>query len=36
MQYVWGGVEEHRGFWWGNMGEREHLEEPGVDGKIIL
>jgi hypothetical protein len=24
------------GFWWGNVREREHLEDPGVDGRIIL
>jgi hypothetical protein len=23
-------------FWWGNLRERDHLEEPGVDGRIIL
>jgi hypothetical protein len=28
------GVEER--FWWGNMRERDHLEDPDVDGKIIL
>jgi len=22
--------------WWGNLGERVHLEDPGVDGKVIL
>jgi len=22
--------------WWGNLRERDHLEEPGVDRKIIL
>ena len=27
---------ERRGLWWGNVSEREHLEGPGVDGKIIL
>jgi len=24
------------GFWWGNLRERDHIEYPGVDGKIIL
>jgi hypothetical protein len=28
--------ETHLGFWWGNLREREHLEDPGVDGRIIL
>ena len=23
-------------FWWGNLGERDHLGDPGVDGRIIL
>jgi hypothetical protein len=23
-------------FWWGNLGERDHLEDPRVDGRIIL
>jgi hypothetical protein len=23
------------GFWWGNLWEREHLENPGVDGRIF-
>ena len=26
----------HTGFWWGNLRERDHLEEAGVDGRIIL
>jgi hypothetical protein len=24
------------GCWWGNLREIDHLEEPGVDGRIIL
>jgi len=24
------------GFWWGNMRERDHLGDTGVDGRIIL
>jgi hypothetical protein len=26
----------HGGFWWGDLREREHLEDPGIDGKVIL
>jgi len=26
----------YAGFWWGNLREGEHLEDPGVDGRIIL
>jgi len=24
------------GIWWGNLRERDHLDDPSVDGKIIL
>ena len=24
------------GFWWGNLRGKDHLEVPGVDGRIIL
>jgi len=24
------------GFWWGNLRERDHFVDPGVDGRIIL
>jgi len=26
----------YTGFWWGNLRERDHLGDPGVDGRIIL
>ena len=26
----------HTEFWWGNLSERGHLENPDVDAKIIL
>jgi len=22
--------------WWGNLRERDHFEDPGVDGRLIL
>jgi hypothetical protein len=31
-----GREEECIGFWWGNLSERNHLENLGVDGRIIL
>jgi hypothetical protein len=31
-----GKVEVRTGFWWGDPRERDHLEDPGVDGKIVL
>jgi hypothetical protein len=37
MEHVWG---ERRGVyrvcWWGNLKERDHLGDEGVDGRIIL
>jgi hypothetical protein len=33
---VWGRVEVHTEFWWGNLREGDHLEDPGLDGRIIL
>ena len=26
----------YTGMWWGNMKERGHLENPGLDGRMIL
>jgi len=28
--------EAYTGFWWGNLRGRDHLEDLGLDGKIIL
>jgi hypothetical protein len=28
--------EVYEGFWWGNLRERDYLEDPGIDGRIIL
>jgi hypothetical protein len=30
------GEEVYTGFWWGNLRERDHLQDPGVDGRIII
>ena len=30
-----GKEEAYTGFWWGNLSERDHLGDPGVDGKIL-
>jgi hypothetical protein len=36
MQHVWGRGEVHTGFWCGDLREGDHLEDPGIDGRIIL
>jgi hypothetical protein len=33
---MWGREHVYTGFWWGNLREIDHLEESGVDGRIIL
>ena len=33
---VWETGDVHTGIWWENTRERHHLENPGVDGRLIL
>jgi len=33
---VWERGEAYTGFWWGILRERNHLEDTGVDRRIIL
>jgi hypothetical protein len=33
---TYGKVELYTGFWWGNLKESDHLEDPGINGIIIL
>ena len=35
-EHVWGTREVHTGFLWGNLRERDHLEDPDIDGMILL
>jgi hypothetical protein len=34
--HAWETAEVHIGFWWGDMKERIHLEDLGVDRGILL
>jgi len=36
MQRVWGRGEAYTGFRRGNLKARDHLRDPGVDGRITL
>jgi hypothetical protein len=34
MLHVWGRGEVSTGIWWGNLSERDYLEDPGLGGRI--
>jgi hypothetical protein len=36
LQHVWVIGEMHTVLWWTKLRERDHCEDPGVDGRIIL
>jgi hypothetical protein len=36
MWLIQGRGEVLTGFWWGNLRERDHLEDEGVDGRMVL
>jgi hypothetical protein len=34
---TYGGEERYvSAFWWGNLRERDHLEDPSIDGRLML
>jgi hypothetical protein len=35
MWHVWEREEVHTGLWWGDLREREYLEDLGIDGMNI-
>ena len=36
MYHVWGRGEVYTGFWRGNLRERDHVYDAGIDGRVIL
>jgi len=36
MWHAWGRRIMHVGFWWRNLKRRNHLEDLGTDGMIVL
>ena len=36
MKHVWRRGEMYTRFWFGNLRERDHLEDPNVDGMVII
>jgi hypothetical protein len=36
LRHAWGRSWMHTRFWWGNLKERSHVEDVGIDKRIIL
>ena len=36
MWHKWATGQLQTAFWWGDLRERDHLEDLGVDGRVIL
>jgi hypothetical protein len=36
MWHIWGTLEMHTGFWWGNLEETDHVAKLGIDVRRIL
>jgi len=36
MWHVWGRREVHNGLWWGDLMERDHMEDLVVGWRVIL
>jgi hypothetical protein len=36
LVFVWGRGDVHTVLWWGNLRERDHLEDLDIDGRITL
>jgi hypothetical protein len=36
MDGAWVRGEVHTGFWWRDLREGDHLEDPDIDGRIML
>jgi len=35
MWHIWGKGEVNPEFWWGNLTERDHTQNLGIDGRTI-
>jgi len=36
MWHIWERGKVHTGFWWGDLREKDHLEDLGRGGRVIL